>query len=642
VVRPQRSLYFRYAGPGTVTARPAAIAPTGPLGRVAARGRRVLFGRPLATYEEAEERLSIPKALAVFSSDNLSSVAYATEAIMFTLLAAGTAAFWLTIPISIAIVTILGIIVVSYRQTIRAYPNGGGSYIVAKENLGVRVGLVAAAALLVDYVLTVSVSVAAGVAAITSAFPGVSADLRVPIAIACIVGVMLVNLRGIRESGTAFAIPTYVFLVSMLALIAVGIVRTAIGDVPQVDGVTPVVVPAESIGLLLLMRAFADGCSAITGVEAVSNGVPAFRAPEATNARTTLAVMGALVGIMFLGMSWLAGVVGAVPSANETVISQIGRAVFGTGAAYYILQFSTMGILILAANTSFADFPRLSSLLARDGFMPSRFAFRGERLAFSAGIVALAALSVAVLVAFGGRVEALIPLYAIGVFTSITLSQAGMVVHWRRERGAGWRRSIAINGFGAIATGIVTVIFAVAKFALGAWLIVIIIPILVAGFLFIGRQYRRRRVEIEVRDNSVIGPPRRHQRVIVPASDVTRDVVQAIRFGRTMSDDVVAVHVTDDVESAARIRSRFERQLPGIPLVVVESPYRSLVRPLVRFLEDAAEQDGEDVVVVLLPEYVPRHWWERFLYNENGRRIERALLGRPNILVAEVPYRREL
>jgi len=641
VARPL-SPYFRYAGPGTVTARPAATDPSQPLGRVSARTRRLLFGRPLASDEEAGERLSIAKALAVFSSDNLSSVAYATEAIMFTLLAAGTSAFWLTIPISVLIVAILGIIVISYRQTIRAYPTGGGSYIVAKENLGTVAGLVAAGALLVDYVLTVSVSVAAGVAAITSAFPQVSGDLRVPLAAASIVAVMVVNLRGIRESGTIFAIPTYVFLVSMLAMIAIGIGRSMLGDVPHVDDVRAVAVPAESLGLLLLMRAFADGCSAITGVEAVSNGVPAFKPPEASHARSTLAIMGVLVGVMFLGISWLAGVVGAVPSEHETVISQIGRAVLGSGVAYYVLQLSTMGILILAANTSFADFPRLASLLARDGFMPSRFAFRGERLAFSTGIVALAVLSIVVLAAFGGRVEALIPLYAIGVFTSITLSQAGMVVHWRRDRGDGWRRSIAINGTGAVATGIVTVIFAVAKFALGAWLIVIIIPLLVGGMLFIGRQYRRRRLETEVRQESVIGPPRRHQRVIVPAADVTRDVVQAIRFGRTMSDDVTAVHVTDDLEAGERIRGRFERQLPGVPLVVVESPYRSLVPPLVRFLEETAGNSGDDVVVVLLPEYVPRHWWERFLYNENGQRIQHALLGRSNILVAEVPFRREV
>src|SRR4051794_16778507 len=615
------SRYFRSTAPGVVVARPAAIEPIAPLERSLATIRHLAFGRPLANDEEASERLTKVKALAVFSSDNLSSVAYATEAILFTLLAAGTAAFGYAIPISIVIVSILGIIVVSYRQTIRAYPNGGGSYIVAKDNLGTPAGLIAAAALLTDYVLTVSVSVAAGIAAITSAFPGAVDDIRVELAAVSIILVMLVNLRGVRESGSIFAIPTYVFVVSMLALIGVGLLRTAVGSPPQVSDVTPVIVPTETLGVLLLMRAFADGCSAITGVEAVSNGVPAFKRPEAGNARSTLVVMGVLVGIMFLGTSWLAGIAGAVPSAGETVLSELGRAVFGVGPIYYVLQLSTMGILILAANTAFADFPRLSSLLARDGYMPSRFAFRGERLAFSTGIVALAVLSIIVLAAFGGRVEALIPLYAVGVFTSIPLSQAGMVRHWWRSREPGWRRSITINGVGAIATAIVTMIFAVAKFALGAWLVVVIIPILVAAMLFVGRQYSRRRVETEVSTASVIGPPHRHQRVIVPASDVTRDVVQAIRFGHTMSDDVSAVHVTDDLAAGERIRDRFARQLPGVPLVIVESPYRSLVRPLVRYLEHTAERSSGDFVIVLLPEYVPRHWWERLLYNENGRRI---------------------
>ena len=399
-------------------------------------------------------------------------------------------------------------------------------------------------------------------------------------------------------------------------------------------------VPAEALGALLLMRAFADGCSAITGVEAVSNGVPAFRPPEAGNARTTLTVMAVLVGVMFLGTSYLALVAGAQPAQGETILSELGRAVFGLGPVYYILQFSTMGILILAANTAFADFPRLSSLLARDGFMPSRFAFRGERLAFSTGIVALALLSIVVLAAFGGRVEALIPLYAIGVFTSITLSQAGMVRHWWRGREPGWRRSIVINGFGAVATGIVTVIFAVAKFALGAWLIVIVIPLLVGAMVVIRGRYERRRVETAVRSETVVGPPRRTQRVIVPVADVTRDVVHALTFARTMSDDVTAVHVTDDAERGALLRKRFERQVPGVPFVIVESPYRSLVRPLVRYLEDAVAGAGDQVVVVLLPVYVPRNRLERLLYNSNGGRIREALLGRPNVLVADVPYRR--
>jgi amino acid transporter len=642
VARPH-SAYFRYEGPGTVTAKREAIAPVRRGEKFSTRLRRLVFGRILASDEEGEERLSKLKALAVFSSDMLSSVAYATEASMFTLLGAGTVAFGLTVPISIVIVAILWIIVISYRQTIRAYPNGGGSYIVAKDNLGTRAGLIAAAALLTDYVLTVSVSVAAGIAAIISAFPGPLESLRIELCTVAIVAVMLVNLRGLRESGTVFAIPTYVFVVATLGLIAVGISRALIGDAPHVTGVVPAGVPLESLSILLVMRAFADGCSAITGVEAVSNGVPAFKRPEAANARLTLTMMGALVAIMFLGISVLAGVVGAVPAANhETVMSQIARATFGTGPLYYLLQFATTGILILAANTSFADFPRLASILARDGFMPSGFAFRGERLAFSTGIVALAFLAIAILIAFGGTVDALIPLYAIGVFTSITLSQAGMVRHWLRERGPDWRRSAAINAFGTVATAIVTIVFAIAKFALGAWLIILIIPLIVMAMLFVHGQYERRRLEVRVRPEAIIPPPTRHQRVIVPVPEVTRDVIQAIRFGRTMSEDVTAVHVTDDLERGEELRERFNRQLPGIPLVIVESPYRKLVRPLVRYLEFTARQSKDDLIVVILPEYVARHRWERLLFNENARRIRDELLGHKNILVAQVPFRRDL
>ena len=640
VERPH-SRYFRYAGPGVMTARPEASEPTSAQEQFLAAVRRLLFGRPLATDEELEERLPKVKALATFSSDNLSSVAYASELIMFTLFAAGSTAFWLVMPISLLIVTVFVIIVISYRQTIRAYPSGGGSYIVAKENLGIGPALLAAAALLTDYVLTVSVSVAAGILAITSAFPELE-WLRVPLGVVAILFVMLINLRGIRESGTLFAAPTYLFLAITLGLIGLGMLRTLLGDTPHVTGVVAAAVPAETLGVLLLMRAFADGCSAITGVEAVSNGVPAFKPPEWKNARTTLTVMGALVAIMFLGLSFLAGVAGATPSDHESVVSQIGRAVFGLGPLYYILQLATTGLLILAANTSFADFPRLSSILARDGYMPSRFAFRGERLAFSAGIVVLALVAIVVLIAFGGLVTALIPLYAIGVFTSVTLSQVGMVRHWMREREAGWRRSALINGVGAIATGIVTLIFAIAKFALGAWLIIVIIPILVGAMVFIHRQYERRRLEVHVRPEAVIGSSLRRQHVIIPVPEVTRDVVQAVKFGRSMSRDITAVHVTDDIDRAEDIRTRFERQIPGIPFVIVESPYRQLVRPLIRYLEYTAGQIGDDILVVLLPEYVARHWWEKYLYNENARRIREALLGRKKILIADVPYRRDL
>ena len=635
------SRYFRYAAPGVMKARPEASAPTRSRDRAIATARRALFGRPLASDEEMEERLPKVKALATFSSDNLSSVAYATEQIMFTLFAVGAAAFWLVMPISILIVTIFVIIVISYRQTIRAYPSGGGSYIVAKENLGIGPALLAAAALLTDYVLTVSVSVAAGVLAITSALPEFE-WARVPVGVGAILFVMLINLRGVRESGTLFAVPTYLFLAITLGLIGLGLVRTVIGDTPHVTGVVPASVQLESLSVILLMRAFADGCSAITGVEAVSNGVPAFQPPEWRNARTTLTVMGVLVAVMFLGLSYLAGVVGATPSDHESVVSQIGRAVYGLGPLYYVLQLSTTGILILAANTSFADFPRLSSILARDGYMPSRFAFRGERLAFSVGIVVLALVAIVVLIAFGGQVTALIPLYAIGVFTSVTLSQFGMVRHWLRERESGWRRSAVINGVGAIATAIVTLIFAIAKFALGAWLIIVIIPVLVAVMLYIHRQYERRRLEIRVRPEVIIGRSLRPQHVIIPVPELTRDVVQAVKFGLSMSRDITAVHVTDDVDLGEEIRERFERQLPGIPFVIVESPYRQLVRPLIRYLEFTAAQNEDDVLVVLLPEYVPRHWWEKYLYNENAHRIREALLGRKNILVADVPFRRDL
>lgn len=632
---------FRYSAPGVVTARPKAFVPGTRTGRLAAAARHLAFGRPLATEEEGEQRLTKVKALAVFSSDALSSVAYATEAILFTLAAAGSGSFGLALPISAVIVTILVLVTVSYRQTIRAYPNGGGSYIVAKANLGTLPGLVAASALLTDYVLTVSVSVAAGVAALVSAFPTPLFEHRTLLSVAFIALVMVVNLRGIRESGTVFAVPTYVFVGGVLALIGVGLARTALGEPPHVEAVRAVAMGGQSLGVLLLLRAFADGCSAMTGVEAISNGVPAFRPPESVNARITIGWMAGLLGAMFLGISLLAGIAGAVPSEHETILSQVTRATFGAGPIYYVITLATTGILILAANTSFADFPRLASLLARDGFMPRQFAFRGERLAFSAGIVALGVIASVVVVAFHGRVETLIPLYAIGVFTSFTLSQAGMVIHWRADGGAGWRRLAAVNGIGALATAVVALIFAIAKFALGAWIVIIIIPLLVAAMAFVRHEYDRGRIELHVKPDTIIGPPRRRQRVIVPVLDMRRDVVQAIRFGRTMAKDVVAVHVTDDLEAGEALRDRFARQLPGIDFVLVESPYRELVRPLVRYLEFTAAKDPDEVTVVLLPEYVQRHWWERFLYNQNQRRIRTALLGHPNILVADVPYRRD-
>ena len=638
IARPE-ARYFRY-GPtaGTMVAKAEAIQPQTLPGRVGFGARRVLFGRVLSSHEELEQRLPKWKALAVFSSDVMSSVAYATEASMFTLLAVGTIAFSYLMPISVLIIGLLFLVTFSYRQTIRAYPSGGGSYIVARSNLGVIPGLVAAGALLTDYVLTVAVSVSSGVFNLASAIPELQ-GFTVPLIVVSILLVMAVNLRGISESGTIFALPTYIFIASVLLLVGVGLARTLLGQPPVVTGVTPISVPVESMSLLLLMRAFADGCSAMTGTEAISNGTPAFKPPEWKNAQTTMVAMAVILAVVFLGISYLAGVSGAVPSEHESVLSQIGEAVFGTGPIYYVLIFSTMGILVLAAQTSFADFPRLASILARDGFMPRQFAFRGERLAFNSGIVALAAIAIVVVVAFKGRVEALIPLYAIGVFTAFTLSQAGMVRHWLAEREEGWRRSAMINGVGAVATGIVAVVFAIAKFGLGAWVVIIIVPILVIAMLLIHREYASAEQELHVREDSVISRPTRRQRVIVPMQDMRRDVVQAIKFGLTLSDDVIVVHVTDDLVAAEHLRERFHRQVPDVELVIVESPYRELVQPLIRYLEVTSARHADEVTIVLVPERVITHWWERILYNQNAHRIRDALTGHPGILVADVPFR---
>ncbi len=631
--------YFRYTAPGVLTARLAVEEPTTALGRAFARARRVLFGHPLPSEAELTERLPIWKALPVFSSDVMSSVAYATEASLYTLLAVGTVAFAWIMPISIAIVGVLALVTLSYRQTIRAYPNGGGSYIVAHANLGALPGLVAAAALLTDYVLTVAVSVSSGVFALASAFSALL-PYRVELIVLSILLVMAVNLRGLRESGTIFASPTYIFLFTTLLMIGLGFLQVAIGHTPHVTDVTPSFVTPETFSVLLLMRAFADGCSAMTGTEAVANGVPAFKPPEWKNARMTMLIMSTLLGSMFLGISFLAHASGAIPSDHESVLSQVGRSIFGSGPLWYVLQLSTMGILVLAAQTSFADFPRLSSILARDGYMPRQFAFRGERLAFNAGIVALAFVSIVLVVAFGGRVEALIPLYAIGVFTAFTLSQTGMVRHWLVERGPGWRTSAFFNGLGAVTTGIVAIIFAIAKFALGAWIVIVIVPVLVALMLFIHRTYAAEARGLAVRPTVVIPPPR-EQRVLVAAPLFSRAIVQAVRVGLTMSSDVQVVHVTSDLGEGEQFRERVESQVPGTTVVIVESPYRSLVNPFVRYLEIDASRHPDEVTVVLLPEHIARHWWERVLYNQNIGRIRDAVLGRRDIVVLDVPYRRE-
>ena len=650
VERPHSS-YFRYAGPATLIAKEAASLPRTRAGRAFARARAVLFGRPISLHEELSERLNVFTGLAVFASDNISSSAYATEEIMRVLVLAGAGALALTMPITIGIVIVLAIVVTSYQQTVAAYPHGGGSYIVAKDNLGTKPGLVAAGALLTDYVLTVSVSIAAGVAALTSIVPELF-EYRVALGVALVVLIAMVNLRGVRESGAFFSIPTYVYLVSIFGLLGIGLFRYLTGTMPEYHAPAAWLgaEAAEPLGILLLLRAFSSGSVALTGTEAVSNGVPAFRPPEPRNAQIVLILMGTFFGLIFLGMSFLASQLGILPdpTEQETVISQLARTFVGAGTPFhYLIQVSTAVLLVLAANTAFADFPRLSSILARDGFLPRVFSFRGDRLAFSYGIVVLAAIAVVLIVIFGGSVTNLIPLYTVGVFVAFTLSQSGMVRRWWRLRSQepGWQRRAAINGVGAVTTGVVAVEVAAAKFALGAWIVLILIPLLVAMMLFISRQYRSVAAKLAVRPDATIPRPHREERVVVPVPGINRAVVQAINVGLSIAPDVRAVLVSDDPDEAARIQERWQRQLSDIPLVFVESPYRALVGPLLAYLDvlDLAWPPDKKapITFVVIPEYVARSWWERILYNQNVKRLRAALLGRPHTVVVNVPYTRE-
>jgi amino acid transporter len=625
--------------------------PRTPAARAVARVRHVLFGRPISTHEEASERLSVKTGLPVFGSDNISSSAYAGEEIMRVLVLAGAGALVLTVPITLVVIVVLAIVVTSYRQTISAYPKGGGSYIVASDNLGKLPGLVAAGAILTDYVLTVAVSTAAGVAALTSLFPGLF-DYRAAIGIAFVASLALVNLRGIRETGLLFSAPAYVYLVSIFGLLGFGMLSFFTGNMPTY---TPPpewlnAEVAEPLGILLILRAFASGSVALTGTEAVADGVQAFKPPEARTARMVLALMAVSFGTIFLGLSFLSSQLGIIPDPHEqeTVISQITRTFVGAGSPYhYLVQLATAVLLILAANTAYADFPRLANFLARDGFLPRAFQFRGQRLAFNTGIVVLATLAGALILIFGGSVTALIPLYTVGVFIAFTLSQAGMVRRWYKLRDSErrWRQKAVINGIGAATTAVVAVEVAATKFVHGAWIVILLIPILIAIMLFIKRQYDSSAEQLSVRPGMRLPGPHREERVIVPVPGINRAVVQAINVGRSIAPDVLAVLVSDDAEAAATVREQWEVQLPEVPLVIVESPYRALVGPLQAYLDVLDEtwpKDKEEpITFVVIPEFVARRWWERILYNQSAARLRRALLGRKHTVVVNVPYRRE-
>ena len=646
VVGRPHSDYFRYRGPGIMVAKAAASKPTTGMGRNLARMRAALFGQPLTSAQESEERLSKKLALPIFSSDAISSSAYATDEILKVLILATVAAFTWSIAVAGAIALMLTIVAVSYRQVCRAYPSGGGAYVVARENLGQNFGLIAAAALMVDYVMTVAVSTASALANLGTAWP-VIWQYRIELGALTIILVTAANLRGVRESGNIFALPTYLFVGMALLAVGVGLVNIVIGNVHQVAAPAHAFVQGtEIVTFGLLLKAFAGGSVALTGVEAIANGVPAFKKPESKNAANTLIAMALLLGVIFIGLTFVAMQYGAqATEGGATVLGQVGQGVFGNGVLFLVLQVSAAMILFLACNTSFNAFPRLAAILAQDGYMPRQFAFRGDRLAFSWGIVVLAAVAIGMLAIFDADTHALIPLYSVGVFICFTLSQAGMVRHWRKERSQGWWWRSVVNGFGAILTGVVFFVVASEKFRDGAWMVLLFIPILIGMMMFVARQYASSARQLALRSDAAIPQPHRHNRVIIPISGVNRAVVQALNVARSITTDIRAVYVSDDAVHADRVREQWAQVVPDVPLVLVESPYRALIAPVVAYLDvldrSWPSDQEEPIDFVLIPEYVARSWWERLLYNQAAKQLRAALLGRPHTVVVNVPYRRE-
>ena len=608
--------------------------------------KRLLVGRPLATTEQEHQRLPKWVALSTFSSDPISSTAYATEEILFVTAVGGSSlALGLSklVPMSFAVAALLFIVVASYRQTLFAYPSGGGSYIVSRENLGPYPSLIAGASLLVDYILTVAVSISAGVAALIS-LPAFQefADERVPICLFFILLLTLANLRGLKESGLLFAAPTYVYILSLGGLVLYGLARSFFGDVD------PVPFDAErfegareaggTLGLFLILRGFSSGAIALTGVEAISNGVPAFRKPESRNAAITMMVMGSLLGTLFIGVSVLAHRLHPYPSHNETVISQMGRAVYGGGPIYVVLQFATAAILILAANTAYADFPRLSSIIARDGYLPRQFANRGDRLVFSNGIIFLAVASAGLIIAFGGVTNALIPLYAVGVFTSFTLSQAGMVRHHRSVREERWQRGLVINAVGATATFIVLVIVAVTKFAVGAWLPIVVIPAIILLFRSIKRHYDRVGRGLQVDSDSRM-PIHIDHTVVVLVGRVHHGVLKALAYAKSLDPSrLIALCVVYDEDDVAVITQQWRDFEIDVTLETVYSPYRELVHPVLNYIDTLDELWAHDTITVVIPEFVVGRWYEHILHNQSALFLKGRLLFREGTVVTSVPY----
>lgn len=615
------------------------------------RVRRALLGAPIHTADAHHERLSPLLGLPVFSSDALSSVAYATEAILLILVYLSQAALHYQIWISFAIVALIVFVSISYRQTIQAYPSGGGSYIVASENLGVGPGLVAAAALLIDYILTVSVSVAAGVAAILSAFPGIREhlpDASVTLSVLCIAIVAFANLRGLRESGTLFAIPTYGFVLAMFIVIVAGI--WSIGHTPA----GPFHVESDLIGKeanvtqwFIILRAFAAGCTALTGIEAVSNGVQAFKAPESKNAGKTLVMMSCLLTVLFLGLGYVAlhlpehyahfGIYESNSPRYLTLTAQVAAFAFGKGSfGFYALQIFVALILILAANTAFADFPRLASLISRNGYLPRYLARLGDKLVFHNGIVVLAVAACLLVIAFKGQLDALLPLYAVGVFTAFTLSQVGMVRHWQKERPAGWQRSAVINGIGAFLCFVVMLIIGITKFKEGAWIVIVLIPIIVAGFVAIHRRYASVSRQLEVEAGTVTDYSGHIAILLVPR--VHRGILTALSYARQMKGECQAVHVTLNDKTLFEVQRAWEAQAPDVPLHVLPSPYRSLIQPMTDYVDQLRASRPNDMITVIVAEAVSRNWVHRLLVENVAAQLKDAMASRPGVVVANPRY----
>ncbi len=615
-----------------------------------------LIGRPLATADAPNQTIGKLIGLAVFSSDALSSVAYGPQELMVVLAAAGSAALVYSIPIVVGIVALLAVLTFSYRQTIHAYPGGGGAYIVARDNLGELPAQTAGAALLTDYILTVAVSISSGVAQITSAFPDLL-PYRVEIAVTMILLIMLINLRGVKESGATFAIPTYYFLVMIYITVGIGFIQYFTGGLAHVVDLPPVeTTQIQTLSLFLVLRAFANGTTSVTGVEAISNGITAFKEPRSKNAAATLTMMAGILGSLLLGLTLLAHWTGAIPSEGETIVSQVARTIYGSrGPLYLGLISATTIILVMAANTAYADFPRLGALHAGDGFLPRQLTYRGSRLVYSSGIIALAMISSALVIAFQASVTALIPLYAIGVFLSFTLSQAGMARRWWKsghlkpgeeiqEPGsvvkyeAGWQYKMILNGFGSLCTLLVMLVFAITKFHDGAYVVVILTPLLVAIFFSIHHHYKSVARQLSLEGNPVHTKVSRN-RVIMPISGIHRGTLEALRYARTLSDDITAIHVSIDPREREKIEAKWDIWGGGYRLVVLNSPYRLFLEPLVEYIEKLEEiRRPDEVITIIVPQFVPKHWWSGFLHARTAETLRKVLLQRKDIVIMEVPY----